>query len=187
MNILEDIYFNWMVNNIFFDESLKNTYLMLLRLLNSIPFEWSLEMDENRQKDAQDLRYIFGEENGYAESEICVQLDIIPPSLLEVIVALLIRVQNNILYDPDHFSTLNQEIFLDIISSLGLDHMTGCLSNENIRYFFDTIYRFYKRDYTYNGEGGLFTVKNPKDDMRNTEIWFQFMWYLDEKLGGVYL
>ena len=53
--------------------------------------------------------------------------------------------------------------------------------------FYNAIMTLYRREYSYYGEGGLFTVHNPKFDMRETEIWYQFMWYLNEKLGGRYL
>jgi hypothetical protein len=36
------------------------------------------------------------------------------------------------------------------------------------------------RDYSPNGYGGLFTVESPRQDMRNTEIWYQCMWHLEE-------
>lgn len=186
----EDIrynYFWWMVNKIFHDINLIDQYGMLLVFLDSIPFEWSLDMDENRQKDAQDLRYIYGEENGYTEAQICRELDTTPPSFLEVVVALINRAEENILYDPEQKFNLNQDIFMDIIANMGIDGYTGYLDDNMQSEIRNNIQRVYTRDYSYNGEGGMFVVHCPKKDMRDTEIWFQFMWYLDEKLGGKYL
>ena len=183
---LQNLYFDWMINILFNDVVEKDAYIELLMVLNSIPFEWSLERDENRQKDAQDLRYMFGNVCGYSEAQICQELDIVPPSLLEVIVALINRVQDSILYDPDQ-QDHNQEIFIDILKSLKIDQYRGRVSQVEAVDIHDAVYAFYDRNYSYYGEGGLFTVSNPKNDMRDTEIWFQFMWYLDEKLGGKYL
>ena len=180
------IYFNWMLNKIFHDENLKMSYYELLCILNSIVYEWILEMDENRQKDAQDLRYLFGNEYGLTEAQICQELDILPPSLLEVIVALINRVQETILYDPDKLNS-NQEIFMDILTNLGLNELTGHLTEVDTNYIWEVIVNFYHHNYSYFGEGGMFVVQNPKADMRETEIWYQCMWYLDEKQGGKYL
>lgn len=188
MEELKDKYFLWMLDKLFCNKNLINSYWILLNQLNSIPFEWSIELDENRAKDGQDLRYIFADEEGFSESQVCQELDIIEPSLLEVIVALIYRVQENILYEFDNGIT-NQEIFLDILTSLRIDMLKGSefWDEEGINYFLDVIEKFYSHNYGYNGEGSLFTVNMPKNDMRDTEIWFQFMWYLDEKLGGKYL
>ena len=179
-------YFEWMTNVIFSDVVLKDAYDGLLHVLNSIPFEWSLQMDENRQKDAQDLRYLFGYVCGYSESQICQELDNTPPSLLEVIVALINRVQDSILYDPTKQDP-NQEIFLDILKSLKIDDIKGVMNDSDYATIYNAVENLYCHNYSYYGEGGLFVVNNPKNDMRNTEIWFQFMWYLDEKQGGKYL
>lgn len=186
METLKDSYFDWIINKLFDNKTTMDLYTPLLRTLNSIPFEWSIELDENRQKDAQDLRYIFGDENGYYESEICRELDIVPPSLFEVIAALIFRVQDSMLGDFDVVIT-NQQIILDCLKSLKLNDLTGDMSFDDLYYIDNIIGTLYSREYEYNGEGGLFTVESPKSDMRDTELWYQMMWYLNEKLGGKYL
>ena len=186
MDIIKE-YFVWMISKIFRNQTASSVYNGLLEYLNSIIFTWEFEMDENRQKDAQDLRYIFGYEKGYSEAQICQELDIVPPSLLEVMIALIIRAQENILCDLEKVD-INQDIFLDMLKSLGLDSMKGSnLSINNKQYIDNIINNLFTHNYSYYGEGGLFIVNNPKADMSNTEIWYQFMWYLNEKLGGKYL
>ena len=44
----------------------------------------------------------------------------------------------------------------------------------------EAIYRFMNRDYDSNGRGGLFIVNNPRQDLREVEIWYQMHWYLNE-------
>lgn len=185
---IDEFYFNWMLGKLFESDEIRNTYLALCREMHNILFEFDLNNDENRQKDAQDLRYKFGMENGYSEAQICNTLDLQAPTLFEVIVALLDRVQDNILCDMDKRIS-NQEIFLDILKSLKLEDMVGTynLRSDRLMEFLDVVNRLYTKQYAYNGEGGMFTVNNPKGDMRETELWYQFMWYLDEKLGGRYL
>lgn len=188
MTEIDEQYFAWMLNKIFEDELTMNTYLAVAREMHSILFEFNMCLDENRQKDAQDLRYRFGNENGYSEAEICRSLDMQAPTLFEMLVALLERVQDSVLCDFE-IKVTNQEIFVDILKSLKIDHIKGPynMSGDEASDFYDAIYKLYSKKYSYYGEGGLFTVSNPKADMRETDIWYQFMWYLDEKLGGKYL
>lgn len=188
MLTIDDEYFGWMLNKIFQSEEMLNKYLAVSREMHSIIFEFDMSSDENRQKDAQDLRYKFGSEVGYTEAEICRTLDMQAPTLFEVIVALLDRVQENVLCDLEQGIT-NQEIFIDILKSLKISDIYGQynMSGDEATEFYEAIYTLYSRRYSYYGEGGLFTVSNPKQDMRVTDIWYQFMWYLDEKLGGRYL
>ena len=187
MSNIRDNYYWWMITRIFHNADLIQSYNPLLSYLDSIPYQWSLDMDENRQKDAQDLRYTFGEECGYSEVQICQDLDIIEPSLLEVIVALINRAQENILFDPEQQYNLNQEIFIDILTNLGIEEYRGELDDFAIAQIDARINDFFNRNYSYYGEGGMFVVNQPKSDMRTTEMWYQFMWYLNEKLGGKYL
>lgn len=188
MLAIDELYFNWMVSKLFYDDEEAEMHLAVVREMHNTLFEYSICTDENRQKDAQDLRYKFGYEHGYYEAEICRTLDVEPPSILEVIVALIDRVQENVLCDLEK-KVSNQEIFLDILKSLGIDSIVGsyALSGDCARCFENAMSMFINRTYSYYGEGGLFTVQNPKYDMRDAEIWYQFMWYLNEKLGGRYL
>ena len=50
----------------------------------------------------------------------------------------------------------------------------------------DILDRFMRREYLPSGLGGLFTISDTKHDMRDAEIWYQLMWYLNENLyeGG---
>ncbi len=182
-------YFNWLLEKIFYDSGIMHSYTALCYELYNIPFQWSIEMDENRQKDAQDLRYLFGDECGYSQAQICNELDTYEPSLFEVIVALIDRVQDNILDNFDD-NLSNQSIFLDILKSLRIEMLTSetdRISNMDKVYLYNAIDNLYTKNYSYYGEGSLFTVGAPLNDMRDTEIWYQFMWYLNEKIGGKYL
>ena len=43
--------------------------------------------------------------------------------------------------------------------------------------------RFLAHQYSYHGDGSLFSVCNPRHDMRTTDLWYQAMWYLTENYG----
>ena len=65
-----------------------------------------------------------------------------------------------------------------MISNLGLEFMSDTKFDK--RYLDGVISKFLNREYKRNGEGGLFTVKNCKHDLRTAEIWYQMCWYLDD-------
>jgi len=54
--------------------------------------------------------------------------------------------------------------------------------NFNRDYCTKVIDNFLSHNYEFNGKGGLFTLEHPHRDMREVDIWCQFMWYLDENL-----
>jgi hypothetical protein len=67
-----------------------------------------------------------------------------------------------------------------MISNLGLSSLND--TRFDSRYLNRVVTRFLNREYERNGEGGLFTVKNCKYDLRTVEIWYQMCWYLDDIL-----
>ena len=44
----------------------------------------------------------------------------------------------------------------------------------------DILTKFMRREYDASGLGGLFALRYPKEDMRDIEIWYQMMSYLEE-------
>lgn len=68
--------------------------------------------------------------------------------------------------------------FFDMLKSLGLTMMDD--SRFDRLTTMDILIRFMRRDYEESGQGGLFTLRYPKFDMRNIEIWYQMMAYLEE-------
>ena len=99
-------------------------------------------------------------------------------SILEMMLALAIRCEETIMTD-DRYGDRTGEWFWNMIVSLGLGTMND--SRYDRKYINIIIEKFNNRDYKPNGEGGLFTIKNIKKDMRNIEIWYQMCWYLDSK------
>ena len=39
--------------------------------------------------------------------------------------------------------------------------------------------KFNRREYSPDGRGGLFVVRNTSEDLRDVDIWSQLCWYLD--------
>lgn len=177
-NNLEKVYFEWMYDLVLGNDQLTNiTYKKLMWFLYNTEFTYLIDRDENRAADGIDFRYKFGLDNGYSEDEVTRQLDTRPCSVLEMMVSLAFRLEDQIMDDYDYGNRTGQW-FWNMVVSLGL----GRMSDEHFdqKYVEEVIFRFLNIQYKPNGEGGLFTLEHPKYDLRNEEIWYQAMWYLDE-------
>lgn len=173
---LNERYFDWVVQSIGPNPYAENrTYHELLYLLNSIEFTYIIPMDANRYEDGVDLRYRFAANKGYADSLIANLLDDHPCSVLEMMAALAIRLEEHIMDNPD-IGNRTGLWFWDMIDSLGLYSMHDERFDEDE--VIDIVQRFLDRDYEPDGSGGLFTVTNCNFDMRNVEIWYQANQYL---------
>ena len=174
---LNNAYFEWMYQLVCDDGYSKGlSYRKLLYLLHDTDFTYTIAMDSNRYEDGIDLRYRFGNEHGYPDSMIARYLDNRPCSVLEMIIALAIRLEEHIMDDPDIGNRTGQW-FWDMIVSLGLGSMDD--SKFDKAHAIDVIRRFLNRDYGRDGKGGLFTIEHCRYDMRDIEIWYQANWYLD--------
>jgi hypothetical protein len=173
-------YFDWMYNLVCGEKRFKKvSYRKLLSYLNKVDFNYIYEMDGNRAEDGMDLRYRFGYENDIPDYEITAHLDDRPCSILEMMVALSVRCEENIMDNPD-IGDRTGKWFWGMIESLGLYSMDdSCFDRSKAD---KIIHCFLSRDYKMNGEGGLFTIPNYRGDLRYVEIWYQAMWYLDTVL-----
>lgn len=173
---LEYEYFNWMYNLVCDDRLFRKTYKKLLTKLYNTEFIYLLPMDGNRAEDGIDLRYKFGYENNLNESMISTYLDYKPCSILEMMIALSLRCEENITYNPD-LGDRKAQLFWNMIVSLKLGIMDD--TNFDICYVEKVLDKFLNRKYEPNGSGGLFTINNSDKDLRDMEIWYQMHLYLD--------
>lgn len=166
-------YFDWMCRKIA-DYGTMVDFTLLLNHLHNIEFTYSIPRDANRAEDGLGLRYRFSYETGLPE----VYLEG-PCSVLEMMVALVIRCEETIMDDPEVGDRTGQW-FWGMVVNLGLGYMDN--ERYDMTYVNDVIGRFLARDYEPNGEGGLFTIKGCPYDLREVEIWYQLNWYLDTKV-----
>lgn len=173
---IEKDYFSWICSIVC--RKHKN-FQRLMAVLYDTDFVYILPMDANRAADGVDLRYRFGTERSYPKSVIESRLDIRECSVLEMMVALAIRCEEHIMSDPD-IGNRTEKWFWNMVESLGLGFMTDDGFDE--RHIKKVLNRFLKREYKRDGEGGLFRLKrsSQKTDLRNVEIWYQMMSYLNE-------
>lgn len=179
-NELRERYFNWMYSKVV-PVNKRDKYRKLLRRLDEIEFFYILPMDKNRKEDGLELRYRFGADQNIPSKVIVNQLDVTECSVLEMMVALAIRCEEDIMDDPD-IGDRTPRWFFEMIDNLGLVSMTDDLYDE--RYVDEHISVFLHRRYDRDGKGGLFHLRRCADDLRDVQIWYQMNWYLNEILDN---
>lgn len=181
-SILKRKYFEWLCNFVKTPE-MCNYKNLLLRLFR-IDFYAIIPTDENRASDGIELRYRFGREKKLHASDVSSVIDVTDCSVLEMMIALCLRCEEQIIDSPDtEYRT--KKMFWRMIRNLGLISMNDDKYDE-----FEVEERmdiFLNREYEPNGTGGLFHLKRPRNDLRDVEIWYQMMWYLNEQHKGGFL
>lgn len=175
---INDEYFAWLSNTVCENRYAKQiSYCRLLTYLHNTDFRYSIPMDENRAEEGINLRYRFAMTNGY---EQCIDWVLTalggPCSVLELMVALALYCEENIMDDPSVGNRTGQW-FWGMVTNLGLGSMIDSHYDEAA--VEEIVTRFMDRKYSPNGKGGLFTVRNCDCDLRDVEIWHQMCWYLD--------
>lgn len=180
-NQYEKEYFDWLCSFVCDDEydqiNQSKSYSYLLEHLYARPFIAVVPRDTHRIYDGVKLRSRFCTDHGYSEDMLADTMDGQSCSIFEMMLALSLRCEDTIMCD-DSFGNRTGEWFWTMLVNLGLGHMSNAHYDETeVDYILE---RFVNREYSPQGEGGLFVVKNPQSDMRKVEIWYQMCWYLTE-------
>lgn len=175
---MRDEYFDWLYDLVCDG---KGNYKCLCAFLHGIDFFYLIPMDENRYGDGISLRYRFGYDCDIPDYYISNEIDNRPCSVLEMMAALALRMEEDIMASNDGDRT--SVWFMDMLKSLDLDKLTDDKFDEAEAD--NKVFKFLERKYERNGKGGLFTINDkPDKDLRNVEIWYQAMWYLNDVLKG---
>lgn len=161
---LDTDYFDWLCDLVCTSrQTSKITFDRLMEHLHDTDFRYLHPNDHNRASDGIDLRWRFGSDlQG-------------PCSVLEMLVALAIRCEETIMDDPTYGDRTGQW-FWTMIINLGLGSMHDLRYDE--QRVTDAIEHFLDRDYSPDGRGGLFRIKDSDRDACDMSIWAQAMWYL---------
>lgn len=176
---LNNEYFEWLISNVSDNQrSNRLSYRKLLVHLHNTEFIFFIPKDDNRAADGVDLRYRFALTQygyDYDVDHLLYLLDG-PCSVLEMMVALAIRCEEDIMDDAS-IGDRTAQWFWGMVNNLGL----GSMSDDRFDSVLvrDILNRFLNREYEPNGKGGLFTVRKCDRDLRKVEIWHQLSWYLD--------
>lgn len=165
----DDAYFCWLIGLIG-DGYIESNYQKLLWKLYCTEYFYELLYDRNRATDGLLLRKIFMRETGYFVPDR-------PCTVLEMMVALSRKAEDDIMHDPD-FGDRTRLWFWTILENLGLDIF------DDYHYFEEEVNRildvFLHHRYKNNGVGGAFPVRFPDRDLRKTDLWWQMNAYLEE-------
>ena len=157
-------YFEWLYNIVCGNRYNGDiTYRKLLAQLHAVPFRYVIPKDRNRASDGLDLRNRAG-------------LNVSGPcSVLEMMIALSIRCEEDYMDDPV-MGNRTAQWFWNMITNLGLGDMYDNRYDE--RTVAKIIDIFLDRRYSSDGTGSLFKIRGCQYDMREVEIWHQMCWYL---------
>lgn len=176
-NRIESEYFEWLLE---LAENLCSngvSHQKLFEYLYSREFFSNIGRDGNRVEDGKDLRLRFSETSRiYNYRDIYKYLYNYPCSVLEMMIALAYRCED-IMGDYEK-GDRTSIWFNEMLNSLHLNDMDD--ENYDERYVEKVIDDLINHKYKRNGDGGLFTVNNPRKNMQRVEIWYQMCWYLDE-------
>lgn len=174
---IKNEYFKWMYDLVNGDSKYSLSYYKLFNLLHAIEFIPKMKIDDNRSADGIFLRQKFGNRFGYSIDEIDYAFQNQPCSILEMMIALSLRIEEQIMEDSDYGDRTGQW-FWNMINSLRLGKMSDEEYDQD--YVIHVMELFISREYNPDGEGSLFHLKNPPEDMRSADIWCQAMWFLNE-------
>lgn len=155
------------------------TYFMLAMKLHHMKFKPILPNDDNRGKDGLALRSRFSLISSAFNDYSAIDLPDV--SMLEFFVALADRIDRDIMYGPSKELDRCKEWFWVMMYNCGFTDFTDLKWNEETDKFVDEkITSIIKRTYEYDGSGGIFPLKEPKEDQRNVEIWYQMQSFFYE-------
>jgi hypothetical protein len=177
MNQLAKAYFDWLYERVFGirDVDTSNCYTIICNYMLQFPFKYIVPHDDNRIADGTMLRDEFLRSYKRRYNEID-KVDMIIPdaTIFEVLVGLAARAD----FILDH----GEEFWFDLF-----------LTNLQLKEFNDRRYvakdntkierrlrRFNDRRYQPDGTGGIFPLKDPQQDQREVELWYQMAAYMTE-------
>lgn len=168
---LDDIYLEWLYDQVLVRTQRGASYWKLLRQMYQTEFTWFVPNDGNRAEDGKDLR-----------TEWAAESDIDPPgmwldmgcSFLEMLIALARRMSFQVGETPQHW-------FWHLLENLDVEaNHDG--SGYSRSYVVKRMRIVMDRMYDLNGNGGLFPLRRPNKDQRKVELWDQMNAYLLQDL-----
>lgn len=149
---------------------------VLLETLHSMEFSALIPNDDNRYEDGLQLR-----EDYYDSMRGGLLAPLSGPcTVLEMLIALSFRLEFE--SAQSYWEKTPREWFWVLIDHLSLDPCANfTLSIDEYRHKIEeNVTVLVKRRYKSNGEGGLFPLKNPKNDQKKVEIWYQMSAFILE-------
>lgn len=168
---LEEVYFKWLYSKV---ASTANPtpslmFYTLFRDLHTIEFVWLVSGDDNRAQDGLDVRREFIRESFLHQDPAWNNFGC---SVLEMLIAFTRRAE----FESDTDARTWFWIFLE---NLGLADLSDAVSEVSVQVQ-EIVNTFIWRTYRRNGQGGMFPLRNPRQDQRQLELWYQLAAYIAE-------
>ena len=175
---ISNLYFQWLYDWVCGDRFHRDiSYKKLLMHLHNTEFTYTIQKDQNRAEDGINMRYRFAKTAGLNEP-VGFIVDCLdgPCSVFEMMLALANRCEEDYMDDPA-FGDRTVQWFWGMIANLNLGSMIDTRYDK--QYVDEILYNFLHRKYERDGRGGLFRIRDCREDMRKVEIWYQMCYYLD--------
>jgi hypothetical protein len=172
---IQEAYFEYLYHLMYdiWDYKSSESYISVCWCLHNVDFLALVDYDENRIADAAGLRNQFKDKAGsLGPAELTA---IITPdcTVFEVLIALATR--------ADFMVPLGTRVWFQLfLENLGLDTWSDEKCSVSTWPIERTINNFNNRDYRPNGKGGIFPLRQPKQDQRDVELWYQMGAYMTE-------
>ena len=165
-------YIRWILKEVGCGPEDMKKYKLLFKQLFETEFTWIIPRDDNRLSDGLRLRRDFDR-----QFDTYISDSDYPCSVLEMLIALAIRMENDILGDPtDEHPEKWFWIMLDNLGLLGYsDAVFGSIASAEIN---EKVQKFLAREIDRDGKGGIFPIKGTKNDQRKVEIWYQMQEFI---------
>lgn len=184
-NNLSELYLVWLINLINADNYKGKSYIKLCSLLNKVPFEPVIKLDENRLSDVQSLlreTYIQSQSDWYRlTNDDIMELPTWPVSFLELIISLAMRMDLDFMREINGIDN-TRIYFWVLVRNLGiLEFDDEHWGEDAIISIVNRLNIVQDRKYDFNGNGGLFPLENAEMDQRNVQIWNQLCQFVNQR------
>lgn len=154
----------------------QNNYNLLFKHLHQREFIFpDMPMDYAREVDGKSERYYFSLSKPYVYDDVKEALAG-PCSILEMMVAFCKRIEQ--LKKMWSKGDRTGEWFWNMLVNMRIANMND--DRYDPEYVNERLDIMIYREYDYFGDGGLFYAKNPPKDMRETNLWYQMQYSLDD-------
>ena len=192
---VKDSYFNYLLSLISSDEiDARQDYYNLCTLLFDTEYTVLNPMDNNRANDASTLRERWLDnirvKDERLKQEYANDVVVTPISVLEVLIALCVKVEDQILANPD-VDYIAAKLFWELMDNLvkygtfgtAYKKASDILTDEKWCTFTEdamkaSIKKVVTRTYHEDGRGGLFPIDKCKTNQRKMHLWANCMYYI---------
>lgn len=176
MEPLDEAYFKWLCSLVV-SPRLKNptrTFWHMLHDFYTKEFIWLVPNDDNRKADGRDLRHEFIELHKIEDPD--PEWLGLGCSMLEMFIALSRRIS----FDADGEP---RDWFWHMLENVDLHKYNDASYTDRAKRDIEQALEVVIwRNYSPTGRGGLFPLRNPREDQREVELWYQVSAYLIEQL-----